>query len=231
MFGPDIDTAARDHAKAQFPKESCGLVVEGTYLPSDNIASDPLHDFRMADDAFTAHGKVDGVVHSHAQGSPFSPSGSDMQHQISTDVPWGIVLTDGKAASPVLWWGDFRLDEPLLGRRFVHGVTDCYSAIRAWRWQNLKVKLPDFPRDDQWWTKGSNLYTEGFPKAGYRAIPESEAKVGDVCLINFRSKVPNHGGTLVEGGLLYHHLQNRLSCREPIGRWRSMITKWLRHEG
>lgn len=230
MFGPDVDVAAREHAKAQFPKESCGIVFAGTYLPIDNIASDPVKDFKMADDTWTSH-KVEGVVHSHGQQHALAPSANDMQHQMSSDVPWGITRTDGVAASPVLWWGDFRLDEPLIGRQFVHGVTDCYSAIRAWRWQNCKIKLHDFPRDDQWWIADEDLYNEGFPKAGYRTISESEAKVGDVCLINFRSRVPNHGGTLVEGGLLYHHLQNRLSCREPIGRWRSMISKWLRHEG
>jgi cell wall-associated NlpC family hydrolase len=154
-----------------------------------------------------------------------------MQHQIATAVPWGITRTDGVAASPIMWWGDHRLDDPLLGRSFIHGVTDCYGAIRAWRWQTLQQKLIDIPRDDQWWSDGGDLYNESFVRVGYRAISESEAQVGDLALINFRSKVPNHGGTLLEDGLLYHHLQNRLSCREPIGRWRSMISKWLRYEG
>ncbi len=230
MFGPEVDTAARAHALAEFPRESCGIVVDGRYIPLPNIAKKP-DDFEVSAEAWVAHGTVQGVVHSHGPQFGLAPSANDMQHQISTNVPWGITLTDGVGASKVLWWGDFRLDEPLLGRIFVHGVTDCYSAIRAWRWQNKQTILLDFPRNNLWWEDSQDLYNEGFPKAGYRQIAESEAAVGDVCLINFRSKVPNHGGTLVEGGLLYHHLQNRLSCREPIGRWRQMISKWLRYEG
>jgi cell wall-associated NlpC family hydrolase len=230
LFAPEVDAAARDHAISEFPKESCGIVVGGAYLPIKNIAPTPERDFRMADDTWAAH-VVEGVIHSHGQQEALAPSANDMVHQISSNVPWGITQTDGVAASPVLWWGDFRLDEPLLGRQFVHGVTDCYSAIRSWRWQNTGIKLPDFPRNDQWWMADEDLYNDGFPRAGYRVITEYEASVGDVALINFRSKVPNHGGTLVEDGLLYHHLQNRLSCREPVGRWRPMISKWLRYEG
>jgi proteasome lid subunit RPN8/RPN11 len=232
MFGPDVDVAARAHAIAQHPKESSGLVVVNGYVPVDNIAADPEKHFEMPTDAWTAHGKVQAVIHSHGPQDSLAPSASDMQHQIATAVPWGIVRTDGVVASPIMWWGDHRLEDPLLGREFVHGVTDCYGAIRSWMWQQRKVKLPDVPRDLQWWkTEGGNLYDDGFAAAGYRIIPESAASVGDVALITFRSDVPNHGGVLVEDGLLYHHLQNRLSAREPLGRWRSMISKWLRYEG
>jgi proteasome lid subunit RPN8/RPN11 len=231
MFGLDVEAAARSHAIAQHPRESCGLVIVNGYVPIDNVAADPDNHFEMPTEAWTAHGRVQAVIHSHGPAAARAPSASDMQHQIATAVPWGIVHTDGVAASPVLWWGDHRLDDPLLGREFVHGVTDCYGAIRSWAWQHRSVLLPDVPRDLEWWKSGGDLYNEGFARAGYRVIPESEAVVGDVCLINFRSQVPNHGGTLVEDGLLYHHLQGRLSAREPIGRWRPMISKWLRYEG
>jgi len=230
MFAPHVDRDARAHAIREFPKESCGIVTGGEYMPIENVAEDPVADFKMPPNAFTAHGKVDAVIHGHRK-SASSPSANDMVHQIATAVPWGIAQTDGIDASPVLWWGDFRLDEPLLGRQFVHGITDCYAAVRAWHWQRRKVRLIDIPRQDQWWGNGGDLYNDWFPRAGFRTIPESEAQIGDLALINFRSKVPNHSGTLVEDGLIFHHLQGRLSCREPIGRWGPLITKWLRHEG
>jgi proteasome lid subunit RPN8/RPN11 len=231
MFGPDVEAAARTHALAEHPKESCGLVVVNGYVPVANVAEDPERHFVMPDDAWTAHGRVQAVIHSHGADAPLAPSADDMQHQIATGVPWAITRTDGVAASPLLWWGDFRLDEPLVGRTFVHGVTDCYGAIRSWMWQRRGVRLMDIPRDHSWWDAGGDLYNENFERAGYRAIPADQAQLGDLALINFRSRVPNHGGVLIEDGLLYHHLMGRLSCREPIGRWRSMITKWLRYEG
>lgn len=231
MFGSDVEALARAHALAEHPKESCGLVVVNSYVPVANVAEDPERHFVMPADAWTAHGRVQAVIHSHGADAPLAPSADDMQHQIATGVPWAITRTDGVAASPLLWWGDFRLDEPLVGRTFVHGVTDCYGAIRSWMWQRRGVRLIDIPRDHAWWEAGGDLYNENFERAGYRAIPADQAQLGDLALINFRSRVPNHGGVLIEDGLLYHHLMGRLSCREPIGRWRSMITKWLRYEG
>lgn len=230
MFGADIEAAARSHALAAFPNESCGVVAGGAYHAIDNISETPATDFAMAHSTWIDF-KVEAVIHSHPKRLSAVPSANDMRHQIASGIPWGIICTDGEAASSPVWWGDFRLDEPLLGRQFIPGVTDCYSAIRAWRWQTFKIKLPDFPRDMQWWDRGEDLYNDGFSKAGYRPIAQSEARCGDVALINFRSKVPNHGGTLVEDGLFYHHLQNRLSGREPVGRWQAMISKWLRYEG
>lgn len=231
MFGLDVEAGARAHALEEFPRESCGVVVVNGYVPVANISSEPEKHFEMSADTWTAHGRVQAVIHSHGPAAALAPSADDMRHQIASDVPWAITRTDGVAASPLMWWGDFRLDEPLLGRQFIHGVTDCYGAIRSEYWQRLGVRLKDFPRDDQWWSEDQDLYRDGFPQAGFRAIPAGEAKVGDVALIAFRSKVPNHGGVLVEDGLFYHHLQNRLSCREPLGRWQSMITHWLRYEG
>jgi cell wall-associated NlpC family hydrolase len=231
MFGAEIDAAARAHALADYPRESCGLVVAGRYVPVMNVAADPEAQFAMPDDAWIAHGDVQAVIHSHGAAHALAPSASDMTHQIASAVPWGITRCDGVAASPLLWWGDFRLDEPLLGRSFVHGVTDCYGAIRAWFWQQRGVRLIDVARDDQWWQAGGDLYSEGFARAGFRVVPATEANDGDVVLIAFRSKVPNHGGVLVDGGLIYHHLQGRLSAREPFGRWRQMAALYLRYEG
>lgn len=222
--------AAKAHAIAAYPQEACGIIVDGQYVKIENISQEPEAGFEMDERTWQDY-KVEAVIHSHSPKYKLEPSASDMLHQISSNVPWGIILSDGKEVSNILWWGDFVLDQPLVGRTFIHGVTDCYSAIRAWYWQNRQIKLKDFPRQDLWWKNSENLYVENFSKAGFREIEQSEATVGDVVLINFRSEVPNHGGVLIEDGLLYHHLQNRLSNREPIGRWNSLITKWLRYEG
>src|SRR6185503_12609613 len=194
-----------------YPQEACGIIVDGQYVPIQNVAKDPEENFEMPDETWTYY-KIQAVVHSHsAKKHKLEPSSADISAQMASNVPWGIILTDGETSSNILWFGDHTLDEPLIGRNFVHGVTDCYSAIRSWYWQNKHIKLTDQPRDDQWWKNSKDLYTENFKRAGFKEIEEYEAKVGDVVLINFRSSVPNHGGVLIEDGLLYHHLQNRLS--------------------
>jgi proteasome lid subunit RPN8/RPN11 len=233
VFGPDVIDAAQAHAIRQYPKEACGVVSGGRYVPLRNVARDPLESFALPRTAWAKHAPVEAVIHSHcAPRHKLAPSASDMAGQIETGVPWGIVITDGQTAQGPLWWGDHLLDAPLIGREFVHGVMDCYSLVRAWCWQNMGVKIPEFPRDDDWWHAGGDLYRDGFGKAGFFEIDASEVRAGDFVLMRLPSTdVPHHAG-IVEGlGLVCHHLPGRLSRREPLGPWRRRITHWLRYRG
>lgn len=152
-----------------------------------------------------------------------------MRGQVETAVPWGIVHTDGKDASAVLWWGDFRLDEPMLGQSYLWGVNDCWSLIRKWYWQNRTTKLPEIPRDEQAFHSGADMMLANMAAAGFYEIAERNVRTGDVVFLKIRSAIPNHCALLAEGGMLLHHLPGRLSCRDHI--WVRHITNWLRHEG
>ena len=94
------------------------------------------------------------------------------------------------------------------------------------------VTLPDFPRDNDWWRSGEDLYSANFEEAGFRAMtPEEQPEAGDVALIIVpRSNVVNHAAVYLGGGLILHHLYNRLSVREPVGRWQRHIVRWIRYE-
>lgn len=228
MFGAAVEAAARADALQRFPNESCGLVIAGEYRPFPNVADRPHEHFQLPADA---PDEYQAVIHSHcAPDAGLHPSAADMAGQFETAVPWGIVLTDGKECSRPVWWGDFRLHEPLIGRAFIHGITDCYSLIEAFWHQKHGVRLPVFPRDWDWWHARGDLYRDGFGKAGFRQIKESEGRSGDVVLMQVRSPVPNHAGIVLDGGLILHHLQRRLSRREPLGGWRKFITHWLRRD-
>lgn len=273
MFGATIDTAAKAHALAQFPSESCGVVRSAwpagataepassgpqfEYIPLENQARDAEGKdlsgdaFKLPASALTDHAPVVAVIHSHCfpKHGP-SPSAPDMAAQIEAALPFGIIWTDGKAAGDPIWWGDFLLDVPLydgkgnhVPRRFLHGVNDCYSLVRTYFWQTRKIKLPDFARDDQWWTAGGDLYQQGFAKAGFSVLakgPNSPQGIvpGDCVLMKWSTHpVPFHAGVILESGLLLHHpaavgrqANKSLSRREPLGRWTRCVTHWLRHE-
>ena len=226
------------HAIADYPNEACGLIVDGDYRAMENIADEPTEHFRMrSKDWLSAAqaGDIGAVVHSHPDG-PDCPSAEDMRRQIATGVPWGIVSCNGSGALAPFWWG-MNAIPPLIGRGFRHGVTDCYALIRDYFRAERGVVLPEFPRDWEWWCEGADLYSEGFPKAGFRRLEDGEAAApGDVFLAQVRAEVPNHGGVLLDGGLALHHLTarlpvdaTRLSRREPVDRWRKFITHWLRY--
>lgn len=237
MFDEYKDQIRRE-AIAAFPSEAVWLITPGECRLVKNIADDPTKTFRVDRRTMAAaHARgLLAVVHSHPN-FPACPSAADMQGQAATAVPWGIVATDGITAQDVAWFGDSVEVPPLVGRGFRHGVTDCYALIRDYYRLELGITLPIGARSWEWWLDGEDLYTENFGPAGFHRIEAHEAKPGDVWLAQIRSPVPNHGGILLENGLGLHHPSarepvdpSRLSIREPLARWQTFITHWLRHE-
>lgn len=232
----ELNDKIKLHAVAEYPRESCGLILSnGEYLPCENTAADPEHDFRIAVKEMARN--IAAVVHSHPDG-PGEPTASDMQSQISCGVPFGICVSYKDYAEPAFFWGDSLPVLPLLGRQFRHGPSgsdgrgDCYALVRDYYRLERGVALPDFPRDNDWWRSGEDLYSANFEEAGFRAMtPEEQPEPGDVALIIVpRSNVVNHAAVYLGSGLILHHLYNRLSVREPVGRWQRHIVRWIRYE-
>lgn len=95
---PDFRCDAEAHAARSYPREACGLVVNGQYWPCRNIADEPEHRFVIEprDYAVAAMmGKVEAVVHSHPHGGPASEWDQTVCSEGS--VPWHIFeLPEGK---------------------------------------------------------------------------------------------------------------------------------------
>lgn len=232
--------AAKAHAVEQFPNEACGIVVGGEYIPCDN-------DHETPDLAFTIHpaeinpyiaaGTLQAVIHSHpvvVLSEKSCPSAADMQSQISLNVPFGVIDTDGDVVNDPYWWGDFKLDETMVGVEFHHGVDDCYSIVRKWFWQNRGIKLVEMPRDGDWWKTDSNLYVDGFEAAGFIKISKSELANGDVVLGKIKSDKINHAGIYLNNkqdgmNVILHHMPNRLSARVPASLYVNRAELFLRY--
>jgi proteasome lid subunit RPN8/RPN11 len=240
LFNPSALLAARQHAVEQFPKESCGVIADGQYIPCFNYALNPETDFKIAPETLISLSesgrKVEAIVHSHPNG-PMYPSENDMRGQITTDLPWIIVVVnhdthtgETEAAEELVIWGDTLPRAPLLERPFVWGVFDCYSLVRDAFQEHFGKSLPAVPREDAYWTKGQDLYGDWLKKLGFQRISASVAKPGDCFLIALPgSPVPSHAGILLEGDMILHHLPNRLSRREPAGVWAHGADMWVRH--
>lgn len=226
-----IIAAAHAHALAEFPMEACGVVVGDAYVPMENVAENPERDFTIAKRAYAKVAKkAQAILHSHPNGDPW-PTRCDMASQIATAKPWGVFSCNGETCSTIRLWGDGVEVAPLVGRDFVHGVSDCYSLVRDYYRTARGLLLPEVPRDAEWWKAGLNLYTDHLEKEGFRAITPAEARPGDGFLCAIRAQTLNHAGVLVENDLILHHLQGRLSRREPLGPWRRHIQIWVRHDG
>ena len=220
------------HAKAEDPRECCGLlaVVKGRqrYFPCRNIAQTPDEHFVLDGwNEVEDKGEVVAVVHSHPKTNP-APSTADRVACEKSERPWFIVnpKTEG--------WGycepeGFEL--PYVGRKFVHGVVDCYTLVRDWYAREYGIQLRDYDRRDRWWDHGENLYVENFQKEGFRKIPVGEVRQGDLILMNLASPVPNHAAIYMGDQQVLHHVQGRLSSRDVYGGYYGKSTACaLRHE-
>lgn len=238
MFEVHIEQIQAE-AVAAFPCEAVWLITAEGCHQVENIHADPENFFAVSE-ADTRRAMAAGllaVVHSHPSNIA-APSASDMQGQINTAVPWGIVATDGVICGEPVWWGPGADVQPLIGRGFRHGTADCYALIRDYYLLEKGVELREFPRDWLWWEAGETHFVDGFPLAGFVSIDEADARPGDVWLAQIRSDTPNHGGILLEDGLILHQPGgkvpvelSKLSVREPAFRYKRHITHWLRYAG
>lgn len=243
---------AKQHAARLYPQESCGFIASGVYVPCENVAADPATDFEIRDERLNQaiiDGTLQFIVHSHPD-APLYPSANDMRQQIALGVPWVIIQINETQFGEIAIWGDTLPIAPIIGRPFIHGIFDCYSCLRdAFRlgkdglarfeidWPHDPIVLPEVPRDDSWWKEGGDLYRDHFAKFGFREISRSEARPGDVFLMTIPHQVSNplrrinHGGVIIDGDQILHHLSGRLSRREPMGYWRRAVDLWIRYEG
>jgi hypothetical protein len=232
MFGPEVDEQIQAHALEAFPHECCGVVRAGVYERMVNNDPNPTEAFDF-DRMVLIDPAVQAIVHSHPNG-PAHPSAMDMMQQLATDLVWGLVATDGESCQPVMWWGPGVPVPPLVGRDFRHGPSgsdgkgDCYAMVRDWYREHRGLKLPEVPRDNEWWAKGQSLYTDHLEPEGFQSISISQIEPGDGLLLHVLSTVPNHAAIYMGDGLILHHLPNRLSRHEPLGRWINLVTHAIR---
>lgn len=247
-----------EHAKAEYPKECCGLVIDGyiengvvfgDYVRMSNVHQDPTNSFAMSKSERIPYlHRITALVHSHPDWHP-APSAADMTGQMNMAIPWIILSTNGSNCTAPFAFGDELGDIDLEDRPFRHGVTDCFDGIRDYYKQKKGIILPNFARDWEWWNDGQDLYSKGFEKAGFKLIETPEIRdiarliePDDVFILSMRSNVPNHGGIYLGDGLIYHHLGSERagpyspkhrSTIESAMRWmdyRPTILRYFPHE-
>jgi proteasome lid subunit RPN8/RPN11 len=100
LMSPAILEAAERHARAEYPREACGLIVGDTYQPCRNEAADPEQEFAISTRVYLeaeATGDLRAVIHSHPDG-PHAPSGADSRAQAASGMPWVILPLDAESA-------------------------------------------------------------------------------------------------------------------------------------
>ena len=237
-----LQTEIQQYMISKFPHEACGLIVDGAFVPIENIHPDPALHFEMPGETLALYPNAQAAIHSHTNGR-IEPTIADMESQISCGLPFGLMTCNEEAATKIYLWGDQLTPPPLIGRQFRSGPSgtdnkgDCYAIIRDYYRLEKNIMLAEFPRDFKWWSNpdanDKNMYLEGFAKAGFVEISQSEIEPGDVILMRVASptKQPNHGAVYIGNNQILHHVQDRLSRRDLVNSFLKMSTHYLRYNG
>ena len=211
------------HAKDQDPKESCGLLLnikgKEKYFPCRNLSMtafqcfiiDP-EDYVRADNT----GDIVAVVHSHPVTPPVA-SQSDKVACEQSNLKWYIV--NPKTES----WGYLEptgYKAPIVGREWAWWVSDCWSLVRDWYKDELKIELRDWDRPTTLEDFNKDpMFERCAWRTGFRELrPDEKLESGDVLLMSIMNPNLNHVALFFEGDVI-HHLTDRLSCREPYSEW------------
>jgi len=212
------------HAKGEDPYESCGLLVvtkgKKKYFPCKNLADKPKdmfiidpEDWVKAEDT----GEITAIIHSHPVTSP-ELSMADKVACEKTKLKWYVVQPNLEQ------WVEYEpcgYTAPLIGRKWVWGVNDCWSLCRDYYKEKLDIDLKDWDRpisSDEFIK--DPCFDRCFVDTGFRELrPDEELQKNDLVLMKMRSQGLNHIGLYLGDQLLLHHLQDRLSSRDLLDEW------------
>ncbi|EGM2335580.1 phage tail protein [Salmonella enterica] len=192
--------------------EVCALILNGERVfRCRNVHPEPWHHFRISEDDWLAaeeEGEITAVFHSHPQSQP-TLSGADRQMQVMIGLPWWLA-SDGELRK-------YRPVPLLLGRKFDHGIMDCYTLFRD-AYHLCGIDLPDFGRANGWWLRGENLYLANMQVNGFYQVSMQDAKPGDVIIRQpFPGADPCHSMILLHDNMVLHHDHaGHLSRREQM---------------
>ena len=242
MLTKSIKKAIIDHALAEYPRESCGVIVRKEYIPCKNISPDDTQFEIDPIDLVGAgnEGTIKAYVHSHPDGST-EPSMPDKVQMNLHGLPW--IITNG--VDVALHKPD-GYQAPLIGREYHHGLMDCFTIVKDYYQRELGIVINDYPRNDVWWESADSkpLYLDNFKSEGF--VEVDNIKKHDVILCRLgRTEHVNHALIFIGDGaltseptdsvisdcLVLHHPYNRQSIREMYSdQWQRRAAIIVRHK-
>lgn len=226
----------KEEALKANPFECCGFIVLDKYepkiLPIKNIAYDPLNTFRMPDETYLitkSKYEIIGIYHSHpSPNHDESFSESDIEASEVNQLPYylyNVVSDKFYSYLPKNYYIN------LIGKPFIWGIYDCFSAVRYYYRQNLNILLEDYERNDSFFEKPGTLITDEFEKNGFRKLQSLNlCQPHDIFVFYGPTMIPQHLAVYTNHNKILHHKLNRLCGLDTLTSFGNKIAFILRHK-
>lgn len=225
--------AAIDHAKRDFPNESCGAVIDGEYVPFENRSLTPSTTFLIEDPAwYEAYmwGDVECIVHSHNDCNRASVY--DQAQRQELDIASMIINLRGEELLDCIVFGE-EVHAPFDGRPFFYGAFDCIALVADYYAEKFSIALPNPPHEWEFWARCEPVFEDVIDSDLFlpvKSVEISNLQFGDILLYNIGgTKVLNHVGVVrSDGKTAYHHLFNNVSGTYPVEFARQHVKRVMR---
>jgi proteasome lid subunit RPN8/RPN11 len=231
-------TEIKSYVLSQYPKESCGVIVEGNFLSMENVSDTPEVTFKIRDlDYGKVVDRVEAIIHSHCVSPDHirrfdirTPSLEDRLSQRRSNKPWGIVGTEGENVTDILWYPHIP-NNNYIGRIFIPYVNDCFTIVQDYIQFELGKTPPAYVIDYEWTNNVtfSKILERFLSYPGFEEVTKiSKLRNGDLLILNHELGEISHFG-VYDNGMILH--QSQRSCRVPFSHFEGNIVKMLRFVG
>lgn len=137
----------KTHTLKEYPNEMCGIILKDeSFIPLQNVSKTPEVSFKFYVLEYVKyHENIKVLIHSHISREKTlwdirTPSFSDLNNQIKTNLPWGIVGTDGENVLRPIFFPRTP-NNKYLGRKFFWYINDCRTIIQDYYWYEFGIEL------------------------------------------------------------------------------------------
>jgi proteasome lid subunit RPN8/RPN11 len=224
----------KQHALDCYPQEMCGVIVNNWFIPVENVASDPANCFQFSQENALKFATAQAIIHSHTM-DKFKedariPSREDMISAEASGIPFGIVHCTQGYVSDILWFNETEI-MPLLGRKYITNVLDCFTLARDYYRIHNNVDFGLHPRPQDWQEWDAMYIETHYLECGFKVKQTKTYDPGDILLLAIGSPLINHIGVAINPTTFIHHLHNKVSCEDKIDKWKRQIKLTLAYKG
>jgi cell wall-associated NlpC family hydrolase len=117
-----------------------------------------------------------------------------------------------------LYWAvpdSYAANAPLVNRPYIHGVFDCFTALRDHYKSTYGIVLSAPEYEDGWWLNGKDLYMKNFAAQGFE-LKTGPMQAGDILAFAVGSQVVNHNAVWLSDDSVYQHVGHCSSIIGPL---------------